>query len=176
MKPGEKGFTLLELLVSVAITGLITVAAGSAMFQIFRGTGSNNDYMTAVRQVQNAGFWISRDAQRADSVNTTANETAFLTIRWTEWVAPNNPVYHSANYTFENLGGGIGTLKRIHKSSSVGTSDQTLIAQYIYYNLADSANTSKASYQSPVLTVQLTALCDKARETREYKIKRRPNS
>ncbi len=36
MQPGEKGFTLLELLITVAITALVAVAAGSAIFQVVK--------------------------------------------------------------------------------------------------------------------------------------------
>ncbi len=178
MKPGEKGFTLVELLLVVAITAITSVAAGAAIFQVFKGTEHNNDRITAVRQVQNAGYWISRDAQMAQSVTTsnlTDNLTPldFLTLNWTEYDAAGAPIYHSANYTFDNLTDGIGTLKRIHESA--GASEATLIAQYIYYDLKDVDDTSKAIYQRPVLTVQLTAVSGKTRETREYKIKRRPN-
>ncbi len=58
MKRGERGFTLLELVVAAAIITLASGAAGIATFQVFKGTERNNNYMTAVRQVQNAGYWI----------------------------------------------------------------------------------------------------------------------
>lgn len=175
MKPGEKGFTLIELLISVTITVLASGAAGAAIFQTLKNTERNSDRMTVVRQVQNAGSWISRDAQMALSANSTASLTLpnFLVINWTEWDETGNPVYHSARYFFEGLTGGVGTLKRNHQSSA-GANEETLIAQYIYYDPADVANTSNASYQSPLLTVKLTALFEERMETREYKIRRRP--
>ncbi len=175
MKLGERGYTLIELLVAITIMSLASTAAGAAIFQIFRGTERNNDHMTVVSQVQNAGYWISRDAQMAQSV-TTDNLTLpdFLILDWTEWDAAGDPIYHSATYFFEDLTDGIGKLKRNHWSSA-GASEQTLVAQYIYYDPNDVDDTSKAGYQSPVLTVQLTALFEEALETREYKIKHRPN-
>jgi len=175
MKLGEKGFTLVELLIAITIMVLVSGAAGAAIFQILRGIERNNDYITAVRQVQNAGYRISRDAQMAQSV-ATDNLTLpdFLALSWTEWDADGDPIYHSATYSFEDLTDDIGKLKRSHWSSA-GASEQTLVAQHIYYDPDDVDNTSKASYQSPVLTVQLTALFEETLETREYKIKRRPN-
>jgi len=174
MKLGEKGFTLLELLVSLAIIPLVALSASATMFQISKSTDRNRDYMTAVRQVQNAGYWISRDAQMANSITTNTTLPDFLTIGWTEWNWPSGAIYHYDRYFFEGLTSeGIGTLKRNHLSSA-GENQTTLIATGIYYESTDN-NTSKASYQSPVLTVQLTAVSGKTRETREYKIKRRPN-
>ena len=175
MKRAEKGFTLLELVVAAAIIALASGAAGIATFQVFKGTERNNNYMTAVRQVQNAGYWISRDAQMAQSV-TAENLTApdFLVLSWTETDYTDDPAYHSVTYFFEDLTDGIGKLKRNHWSSA-GANEQTLIAEYIYYDPVDPDNTSKASYQSPALTVQLTALFEEIRETREYMINRRSN-
>ena len=175
MKLGEKGFTLVELVVAIAITVLATGAAGAAIFQIFGGTERNSNHLTAVGQVHNAGYWISRDVQMAQSV-TTDNLTLpdFLILSWTEWDAAGDPVYHSTRYFFEDLTDGIGKLKRSHWSSA-GANEQTLVAKYIYYDPDDADATSKASYQSPVLTVQLTALFEEVLEIREYRIKHRPN-
>ena len=175
MKLGEKGFTLIELLVAITIMVMASSAAGAAIFQVLRNTEKNNDHMTAVRQVQNAGYWISRDAQMARVVTTNADLAGldFLSLSWTEWAANGDSISHSANYTFEALTDGVGNLKRMHESA--GVSEQTLVAQYIYYdpNDADAANTSNTSYQSPVLTVKLTAVFEEFEETREYQIKRR---
>jgi len=175
MKLGEKGYTFIELVVAIAIIALVSGAAAIATFQVFKGTERNNNYMTAVRQVHNAGYWISRDTQMAQSV-TADNLTApgFLLLTWTEWDDAGAPTYHSVTYFFEDQTDGIGKLKRSHWSSA-GASEQTLVAEYIYYNPDDPDNTSKASYQSPALTVQLTALSEEILETREYRINRRLN-
>ena len=175
MKPGEKGYALVELLIAITIIALVSGAAGAATFQVLKNTERNNDYMTAVRQVENAGYWISRDAQMALSMNTTANLTLpdFLSLSWTEWDVEGDPIYHSANYSFEDLTDGIGKLKRTY-GSSAGASEQTLVAQYIYYDPDDVDATSNTSYENPVLTVKLTAVFEEFVETREYNIKRRP--
>ncbi len=179
MKPGEKGFTLVELLISVAVTALIAVAAGSAIFQIFQSNDRNSDHMTAVRQVQNAGYWISRDAQRAQIVYAGNLTPYFLVVKWTEWIPDEQTktgvaTYYSATYTFEELTNGIGRLVRSYLSPT-GVSENITVASHIYYDPSDADNTSRAIYESPVLTVRLTALSENARETREYRVKRRTN-
>jgi len=175
MKQGEKGFTHIELIVAITIIALISGATAMATFQVFHGTERSNNHMTAVRQVHNAGYWISRDTQMAQSV-TTDNLTLpdFLVLSWTERDYADEPTYHSVTYFFEDLTDGIGKLKRSHWSSA-GANEQTLVAQYIYYDPDDPDDTSEASYQSPALTVQLTALFEETKETREYRINRRPN-
>ena len=174
MKLGEKGFTYIELIVSIAIIALVSGAASIATFQVFKGTERNNNYITTVRQVQNAGYWICRDAWMAQSA-TADNLTPpdFLILRWTELDDPDNPVYHSATYFFEDLTDGIGKLKRGHWSSA-GANEQTLVAEYIYYDPDYPNETSKVNYQGLVLTVQLTSLIEDDKETREYKISHRP--
>jgi len=175
MNSGEKGFTLVELVFSLAVIAIVSAAASAAIFQVFKGNERNNDYLTAVHQIQSAGYWISRDAQRAQSVTTDdLTPPDFFIISWTEWDENGDPIYHSATYFFEGLTNNIGDLKRTHWSSA-GANEQTLLAKYIYYDPADVDDTTKVSYQSPVLTVQLTTLFEETMESREYKITRRPN-
>jgi len=175
MKQGEKGFTYVELVIAIAIIALIGGAAATATVQVLKGTEHNNNYMTAVRQVQNAAYRISQDTRMAQSVITdNLTPPDFLVLTWTEWDDAGEPTYHSVTYFFEDLTDGTGKLKRSYWSSA-GANEQTLVAEYIYYNPDDPGNTSQASYQSPELTVQLMALSEGASETREYKINRRPN-
>ena len=70
MKQGERGFTMIEWIVSTAIMALIAGAAIMSTFQVVNDTEQTNDRMIVVRQVENAGYWISRDAQLATSLDT----------------------------------------------------------------------------------------------------------
>jgi len=86
---GQGGFTLVELLVAIAITGVIITAISTAVFQVVAGNIYNSNQMTATRQVQQVGFWMSQDGQMAttassaDDPGTTENEV--LTLTWTEY-------------------------------------------------------------------------------------------
>jgi len=61
----QRGVTLMGIIVAVAITGIIAGAATTTIFQVFSGNTRTSNHMTAVKQVQNAGYWISHDAQMA---------------------------------------------------------------------------------------------------------------
>jgi len=175
MKRREKGYTLIELIIAVTIIVLVTGAASIAIFQILKGTERNNTHMNAVRQVQNAGYWLCRDARMAQGIDTdNLTPSDFIVFNWTEWDDVNEEIYHTATYFFEDLTDGIGNLKRSHWSSA-GANEQTLIAKHIYYTPTDPDDTSKADYQAPLLTLQLTSIVEDTIEIREYRIKHRPN-
>jgi len=174
MREDEHGFFTIEIIVAILIMSMIALGAMMTTFQVIRVTAQSNSHMTALQQVQNAGFWIIRDAQMADNVTTeNLGGTNFLVLGWTEVDDSDDTIDHSATYFFEELSGGIGKLKRNH-SSSAGLNNETLVAQHISYDPADPVNTSNVSYTSPSLTVKLVAIFADASETREYQVSCRP--
>ena len=95
----QRGFTLIELIVAIAITGLITGGITMSIFQVFDVNTRSSNHMLAVRQVQNAGHWISRDTLMAQNVDTdpviigedhplydqAAGQTQILFLAWVGW-------------------------------------------------------------------------------------------
>lgn len=176
MRRHEHGFTTIELVVACTVAAIIASAAASTVFQVFHVTESSNSHLTAVRQVQNAGYWIGHDIQIADGATTdnlSGNELVILT--WTEHdFDSGDSVYHSVTYAFTDLVDNIGRLKRTYWSSGGGNTE-TLVGTDLYYNPADSDNTTSASYENPELAFRITARFGDASETREYKLRRRTN-
>jgi len=114
--------TLIEILVSLAITSLIGLGASVSSFQVINVTSRNNDYTTASRNAMNAVYWISRDAQMAQIISGVPGfpQTADLSLSWMDW----NNSSHNATYSLEN-----GSLKRSYNVD--GQITETLIAEYI---------------------------------------------
>lgn len=173
MRKQEIGFTLIELMVATAIMALASVAAGMAIQQVFGGTEGNNDRMTALHQVQNAGYWISRDTQMAISVNTTGSLIFpdFLRLGWTEWDDAGTPTYHLINYTMENGSNNLYSLKRSHTIIG-GSTEEAMVADYIFCQSGNEYSSNSSSNNTNI-QVNITSIFDDTRESREYRIKRR---
>lgn len=177
MKRSERGFTLIELLVAMAIGTLIAGAAIMAIFQVINVTKSSNDRMTVIRQVQNAGFWISHDTLMAQSVVTgddpeTPEEDEFITLSWTDWKDwedGEDDEVHKIVYTFHDMADGLKKLKRTHWIDDM-VSKQTLVAEYI-----DSTASFFEPEQDNIWKLTIQAHSGTETETREYEINPRVN-
>jgi prepilin-type N-terminal cleavage/methylation domain-containing protein len=65
----QEGFSLPELLITVAITGLIVSFLGVAVYQILNVTEYGSDKMVATHELQNATHWVSYDGQMAKTAS-----------------------------------------------------------------------------------------------------------
>jgi prepilin-type N-terminal cleavage/methylation domain-containing protein len=68
LRRNQKGFTLIEIVIAVAIAGLVVAAAAGAIVQLVQ-SADTTAHMVAVRQVQQAGYWLSTDALQAQNVS-----------------------------------------------------------------------------------------------------------
>lgn len=71
----ENGYTLVELLVTIAITGIIFVVVGTVMFQLSTVSGYGNDKLTVSHDLQNAAYWFNLDGQMALSAAGSSSLT-----------------------------------------------------------------------------------------------------
>lgn len=160
------GFTLIEVIVAVAISGIITAGITGAIFQVFSQNTRSTAHMTAVKQVENAVHWISRDAQMAQSVVTGDDpETDLLILTWTEWDNTVNQV----TYTIVD-----GELKRNHLSVNPEEPSETVEMVVARYINPDPEMTN-CKFLGGVLTFEVTAGSEIASETRVCEVIPRPS-
>jgi Tfp pilus assembly protein PilE len=77
--------TLLELIIAIAITSLITGGIGTIVYQIYTGSARSSNHMVAVRQVQEAGYWVSTYAYTAQNTTITGTSGFPLILQWIDF-------------------------------------------------------------------------------------------
>jgi prepilin-type N-terminal cleavage/methylation domain-containing protein len=85
MHKDQRGFTLLELLIAIALTGIVVTAITMVIFQTFTGSTRSTNHMVAVRQVQEAGYWVSLYAYMAQGTEITGDSGFPLILDWIEF-------------------------------------------------------------------------------------------
>ena len=168
----QRGFSIIELLVVIVLTALITTAVTTTFFQVFNINARTANHMSALSQVQQAGKEVSKDTLQAQTVNATGSQGFPLTLTWVEWGTNQT---NSVNYTLEDVPSG---LKELQRSHSINSTEPTVIrvAQYIdpYQTSCSWNNVTR------MLTFTVTATVGngpyEAIETRIYEIEPRPGS
>lgn len=156
LKGKQSGFTLVELLVAVAILGAIGGALSTAITYIIMGSDRTKDQAVILQQVQNAGYWISRDVQMAVDV-TPGGGGALVTVDQVD----GGGAYVVA-YVFDGT-----TLKR-----QLG-GQQTLIAQYIVKVKTSFVDDTEVGDALSKYKLTITASRGEAEVERVYEIAKR---
>ena len=166
---GQRGFTLIEMIVVLVLVGLISAGITAAIMQVLTINHRASNHMIAVRQVQQAGKEVSKDTLQAQGVNATGSQGFPLTLTWDEW---------GTNYTnliVYDLVDTPGEGGELQRSYTINGTDPTVIriAQYL-----DPDQTS-CSWNNVTLTFTVTATVGngpyEAIETRIYEIEPRPD-
>jgi prepilin-type N-terminal cleavage/methylation domain-containing protein len=91
----ERGFTLVELIIGIAITGLLISAISSALFVALRTTDLTNKRMAESHDVQIVSAYLANDVQSASGVNapnaTTDCTGVFTTLITFTYSTSGNP-------------------------------------------------------------------------------------
>jgi prepilin-type N-terminal cleavage/methylation domain-containing protein len=158
---GQRGFTLIEMVVVIVLVGLISAGITAAIMQVLTINHRASNHMIAVRQVQQAGKEVSKDTLQAQNVTYTENPHFLLTLDWTDWDGAEN----SVNYTIED-----GELLRSHNLEGI-----RVIAQYIDPNQTSCSCNNVTRVLFFTVTATVGSGPYEAIETRIYEIEPRPD-
>ena len=70
---GERGFTLVEMLVSIVITGAIALVLGMVVQQMVSVPEKSSDQVAALHDLQNTAHWLGIDVLAAESASIAGN-------------------------------------------------------------------------------------------------------
>lgn len=155
---GQVGLTLIELLIALAITGIVTGTATMITFQVFDGEARANNHLDALSRVQNAGREISRDAGMAQIVEWP--EGYIIRLTWYGW---EDDKTHRVDYSLEN-----NELKREYYINDSLNSEY--IFEYVYCE-----RDPEASGIAFILTATVGIGSQQVSESRIYSVTPRPS-
>jgi len=168
----QRGFTLVELLIAIAISVVIGSAVGGAAYQVFNINAASTNHQIVINQVQNAVNSLSRDAEQAQYIVPKNSSdiplplgTEFklvenadqLTLNWTDWDNTRTEII----YTVVN-----GILQRTLKVNG-GQTSQTNVAN----NISVASGSWNLSTKVLDVTIESRITAPKpAAETRTFQI------
>lgn len=97
---GKKGFTLLEVLIGLALSSLVLVGLGNSMHIFIFLPQQSSDKMTAIQDLEQASSWITADANMAQTF-TSLSSPQYGRFDWTDRTAT-SPSSYSVVYYHES--------------------------------------------------------------------------
>ena len=157
----QRGFSMMELLMVIALTGIITAAITTAFFQVFDMSRRTANHMIAVTQVQQAGKLVSEDmleTQKGGIVVNPSGPGEFLKLGW---ISQNTSTVHNITYTMEN--------GQLWRGESIDGGNATHIRVAEYMNLTE----THCVWNGSVLIFTVTATVGEETEQRIYNVRPR---
>ena len=110
----QKGFTLIEVLVVMAVGGVIMAGTVGAIYQVVWGTSRSNSQGIVLTDVNQAAWHITKDLQMANSTGIAVEDSVVLspessvTLRWIDFTSAFDPEgaekNHSSTYSLTDNG------------------------------------------------------------------------
>ena len=157
----EGGFSLVEMLIVMAISGLIIAAIFAVITQTISVNAANTSHMEAIKQVENAIHWLDRDSQQAFRNEIVINNPTLnfpLTLTWTKFGTGDK---YTVIYTFDEAAGVLqrsqsvnsGTPSLTHIANNISSADYSFNGTILEFELTSQVNGFKPASESRVLYV-----------------------
>jgi prepilin-type N-terminal cleavage/methylation domain-containing protein len=194
-KANKLGFTLVELMISLALSAVILAAAAALLHYMVVTTGDNTDKTLAKMQLQYVSFWVGEDVAQAQSI-TLSNSTVDgynvegfpLVIQWIDPIRGYRTVTYQVDSMTDDFGRQLLKLNRYDSRTGNVTVAEYLVyegSQYQGSNIINIAEREWAKcYQKEIvydgeieymqdLVIEVTAWVDEQRERATFDIQPR---
>ncbi len=121
----QKGFTLLEVLLTLAVGTVVLLAVVGSIFMVMRGVPEIRERAGALADLERASHWLNRDVSmgRASNLDNGAPSVTQMTITWTDYTKAaelEEDQFHSVSYIWSS---NTGQLQRNYDGliTTVGT-------------------------------------------------------
>lgn len=100
----QKGFTFIEVIIVIAIVGMLAPVISGSIIQIIRGTDRNNTMVIALADIDHAASWLNQDLLMAQTTNLVYGQPADLvvggnvTLSWTDYYDGQATAHQSLYY------------------------------------------------------------------------------
>ena len=110
VKNSQRGFTLIEILLVIAVSGMVAGGIVTTIFQTFSITRWSTTQITALENIKSAAYRVSQDVRMAKTtrywngtsyVDLTSTPVNNLALDWTSWLDTGgtvNDIYYRCKY------------------------------------------------------------------------------
>ena len=110
MDKRQRGFTLIEITLSIAVGALVVMGVVTAVLQTTSVTAESSAQIDAMEDIKRIAYRIGKDVRMAGASNLVDGDSPVgsMSLNWTSWYDESgalNPVEHSCQYSLS--GGGL---------------------------------------------------------------------
>lgn len=125
----QAGLTLIEMIIALAISGLVMGSLGAALTQLIFLPQQSSDELTLLHNLRQAAQWISEDARQAQTF-TPGTQPDYGTFTWAD--RSTFPVTtHTVRYYYSNAD------LSLWREQTVGGSSQAIVVADNVLNYSD---------------------------------------
>jgi Tfp pilus assembly protein PilE len=170
MRRREEGLSIISIVVTIAIGGMVAAGASMTALQVIMGTERNENQARVIQQAHNLGRWFSRDALASENISCNDNpdtgDDEFISLYWEDWQS--GETYDIYYILIDDN----DSLKRVERKRIKHNIDGA-VTENTTTMIADSVYSANISQQENTWILNIETRWGERSSIQEYKITRR---